>query len=199
MGLFDILFGGSHPKQARLDPIFALTTAAITFETELGWVPRGRAGVVLRPPAGQDYRATEKELRELLDLASREMKTRFEVRDDEYQYRWLIFEDPDWDDLVALVHLAGQTLAEKGYGTQLLAAVFPFRQEEDPERKGETLYLIFNYKRGAFYPFLPRRGASGARGERDTAEETRIQALLEKELPWEKDFSYWYPLWGCPV
>ncbi|MDH7577103.1 MAG: hypothetical protein QHH75_04580 [Bacillota bacterium] len=197
MGFFDILFGRSRPRQARLDPLFALTTAAITFETELGWVPADRAGLVLRPVATRDFRATEKELRDLLELASRETKTGVEVREDEYRYRWLIFRDPDWDDLVALVHLAGQTLTEKGYGTQLLAAVFPFKQEEDPKGKKDALYLIFNYKRGLFYPFLPR-GDAAAR-ERDTAEETRVQALLEKELPWEKDFSYWYPLWGCPI
>ncbi len=199
MGFFDILFGRSRPRRARLDPLFALTTAALTFKTELGWVTRGRAGLVLRPVRSRDYRTTEKELRDLLELAIQETKTGLKIQTDEYRYRWIVFEDPDWDDLVSLIHLAGQTLAEKGYGTQLLAAVFPFKQEDDPEGKEETLYLIFNYKRGVFYPFLPRGGAAAPAKERDTAEETRIQAFLERELPWEKDLSYWYPLWGCPV
>lgn len=195
MGFFDALFGQSKPPQPRLDPLFALSTAAITFETELGWVPTGRSALVLHPVTSQDFRETEKELRELLDLATQDTKSRIKAENDEYRYRWLVFGDPDWDDLVELVHLAGQTLTEKGYGTQLLAAVFSFCREEASDGPGSTLYIIFSYKRGLFYPFLPLDREKG----RDTTEEMRIYALLEKELPWEKDIGYWYPLWGCPL
>jgi len=194
MGFFDALFGYNKPPQAKLDPLFALSTAAITFETELGWIPAGRSGLVLHPATSQDYRETEKELQELLALAVRETGSGMKAETDEYRYRWLIFQDTDWDDLVELVHMAGQTLSEKGYGTQLLAAVFLFRRNP-PEKRGNSLYLIFNYKRGRFYPFIPL----GREQERDTAEEMRIYALLERELPWEKDVGCWYPLWGCPI
>ena len=36
-----------------------------------------------------------------------------------------------------------------GYGDRLLAAVFAFEEE------GRPLYFIYNFKRGAFYPFVP--------------------------------------------
>jgi hypothetical protein len=195
MGFFDILFGSGKTPEPKLDPLFALSTAAVSFETELGWVPAGSAGLVLRPSAGQDFSSSESELKELLALAMKETGSRLSISDDEYRYRWLVFSDPDWDDLVELVHLAGQTLSEKGFGTQLLAAVFSFKQEEGPAR-GKSLYLIFHYKRGNFYPFIPE--AEGGQ-RRDSAEEMRIYALMERELPWEKDVGYWYPLWGCPV
>ena len=43
-----------------------------------------------------------------------------------------------------------------GYGDRLLAAVFAFEEE------GRPIYFIYNFKRGAYYPFVPGRGA-GAR------------------------------------
>ncbi|MGB4511799.1 MAG: hypothetical protein WBI31_09095, partial [Thermacetogeniaceae bacterium] len=107
-------------------------------------------------------------------------------------YTWLLFADPDWDDLVQLVHLSAQTLKENGYDTQLLAAVFPFKQE----KSNEQLYLIYYYKRGSFYPFIP---ADNQRKQRNYSLEQRVFTMLENELPWEKDTSFWYPLWGCPV
>lgn len=195
MGLFDALFGQSKPPQPKLDPLFALSTAAIAIETDLGWLPAGKAGLVLHPCSNQDYSAAEAETRELLELAARETGSEVEMQTDQYHYRWLLFQDPDWDDLVQLVHLAGQNLQEKGYGSQLLAAVFSFRREVAAPGRGRTMYLIFSYKRGRFYPFIPTSNQE----TRDGAEEMRVYALMERELPWEKNVEYWYPLWGCPV
>ncbi len=194
MGFFDALFGNNRPPGAKLDALFALSTAAVTFEIELGWVPAGRAGLVLHPATSQGYRESEEELRQLLTLAAEETKTEIAMKTDEYGYRWVVFCDRELDDLIQLIHIAGETLAEKGYDTQLLAAVFLLKREP-PEKTGNLLYLIFNYKRGRFYPFIPL----GAAQERDTAEEMRLFALMESELPWEKDVSRWYPLWGCPI
>ncbi|HAA90605.1 MAG: Uncharacterized protein XD63_0317 [Thermoanaerobacterales bacterium 50_218] len=193
MGIFDALFGWTRQPRAQTDPLFALTTAMITMETELGWIPTGKAGLCLKPPSTGDFRMTEKELEELLNLAARETESKVMIKTDEFNYKWLLFEDPDWEDLVTLIHLAGEKLTEEGYGSQLLAAVFSFKQEEQADDR--ILYLIYNYKRGKFYPFLPVRG----RQDRDTSEEMKICALMEKELPWEKNLSYWYPIWGCPL
>ena len=43
-----------------------------------------------------------------------------------------------------------------GYGDRLLAAVFAFEEE------GRPLYFIYNFKRGTYYPFVPK-GNAGAR------------------------------------
>jgi hypothetical protein len=56
------------------------------------------------------------------------------------------------------------------------------------------LYLVYAYKRGAFYPFVPR----GERG-RDNAMELRLQAGLGRELPIEPELERWYPVWDAPV
>ncbi len=42
-----------------------------------------------------------------------------------------------------------------GYGDRLLCAVFSF------EENGQPLYFIYNFKRGKYYPFVPK--GKGAR------------------------------------
>ena len=191
MGFFDALFGRNKPPKAQIDPFFALSTAVISF-AELGWKSSGRCGLALKPATSIYFQTAAEELRELLQLSIIETKTKLEIQDDQYHYRWLIFTDPDFDDLVGLVHMSAQTLRENGYDTQLLAAVFHFEQQTKPA----PLYMIYNYKRGTFYPFIP----TGSKSERrDSNEEQRLFTMLERELPWEKDISLWYPIRNCPV
>ena len=77
-----------------------------------------------------------------------------------------------------------------GYGDRILAAVFAFRDEA-----GKPVYWIYNYKRGAFYPFVP----AGGEQRRDNERELRLKAQLEKDLPMEPDMARWFPLWGVPL
>ncbi|MDN5344503.1 MAG: hypothetical protein PWQ18_614 [Clostridia bacterium] len=190
MSFWDALLGRTRLPPAKTEPLFALSTAVITLESDLGWRPGGRAGVVLRPAEDSSYAGAREETEELVNLAAREMQSQVEVQRDEYGYQWLIFADQDWEDLVALAHMAGQNLKDTGAGDRLLAAVFRL------QKGGQVLYLIFSYKRGAFYPFIP---VDEENKKRDNAAEMRLAALMDKELPWEKDYTRWYPLWGCPV
>jgi hypothetical protein len=191
MGFLDALFGKNRPPAAKVDPFFALSTALVSI-AELGWESSGRCGLALKPATSLYFQTAAEELRELLQLSISETKTKLKIEDDQYHYRWLLFTDPDFDDLVGLVHMCAQTLRESGYDTQLLAAVFRFEQQV----KAAPLYLIYNYKRGTFYPFLPIDRKSE---KRDAHEEQRLFAMLEKELPWERDISLWYPIRECPV
>ncbi|HEX2495525.1 MAG TPA: hypothetical protein VHK46_01695, partial [Gaiellaceae bacterium] len=75
-----------------------------------------------------------------------------------------------------------------GFGPQLLAAVTRLDGGKHP------VYLVYGYKRGAFWPFVP----TGER-ERDNAEELELKAKLEKELPIEPDISMWFALYGLPI
>ena len=67
-----------------------------------------------------------------------------------------MLEDPDFEDLVVSLNTISSELQGGGYGDRLLACVFAF--EED----GRPLYLIYNFKRGTFYPFVPTPGRSRA-------------------------------------
>ena len=96
--------------------------------------------------------------------------------------------DEHFEDLVTTVHLIGTELAERGFGPQLLAAVFRFDGGRHP------VYMVYGYKRGAFWPFVP----TGER-ERDNPEELELKSKLEKELPFEPDISMWFALFGLPI
>jgi hypothetical protein len=186
-----MLFGRTRLKKANMDDLFALPTAQITLEADVGWKPAGRAGVCLKPVTSGTFAQVEAELRELVEIAARDIGSVVDISTDEYGYRWLVLEDPDFEDLVTRVHLAGRELEEQGYGAQLLSAVFRFRRSSAQSTPG---YVIYNYKRGNFYPFCP----TGDK-ERDNSAELRVSALMEEELPMEKELERWFPVWDCPV
>ena len=56
------------------------------------------------------------------------------------------------------------------------------------------MHWIYNYKRGAFYPFVPAGGGQ----QRDTERELRLKAQIGAELPIEPELERWFPLWGIP-
>ena len=188
MGLRDVLTGRRGLKKAKREALFALPSAAVTMEVELGLKPAGVAAVVFKPLSAGEFVRAENELQELLDVAARESSSRLERRSDDYGYEWLIVRDDQFEDLVTTVHLIASELAERGFSEQLLAAVFRFEGGKGP------LYWIYGYKRGAFWPFVP----TGER-ERDNAEELELKAKLEKELPIEPDISMWFALFGLPI
>lgn len=187
MGFLDVLFGRRRLKDARGEKLFALSSAAVTMQVELGLRPGPAAAVCFKPLSAGEFVRAENELQELLDLTSQQSGSRIRRRSDEYGYEWLIVEDKDFEDLVTTVHLVGSELKARGFGPQLLAAVFPFEG-------AKRVYWIYGYKRGAFWPFVPKEER-----ERDNAEELELKAKLEKELPVEQDLSRWFALFDAPV
>ena len=188
MGIRDVLFGRKGLKTAKREALFALPAAAVSMEVELGMRPAGAAAVVFKPLSAGEFVRAENEMQELLELAAREAASRIERRTDDFGYEWLVVRDEQFEDLVSTVHLVGSELAERGFGPQLLAAVFRFDGGKAP------VYWIYGYKRGAFWPFVP----TGER-ERDNAEEMALKAKLEKELPIESDISMWFGMYGAPL
>ena len=99
----------------------------------------------------------------------------------------MILGDADFEDLVVGVN-AG---LDRDPGGRLRrphpAAVFAFRDHRD-----RPLYWIYNYKRGAFYPFVPAGGGSSATtselGSRPRSAGPPVEPELER----------WFPLWGIP-
>jgi len=79
---------------------------------------------------------------------------------------------------------------DAGYGERVLCAVFAFDQGS-----GQPVYWIYNYKRGAFYPFVPK----GTGQERDNERELRLKAQVGADLPLEPELERWFPLWGTPI
>jgi hypothetical protein len=159
-------------------------------DTGLGLKSRQRAGVVFQPIGTADFKQIVAETEELLAGTAEETGTKIKTHDDEYGYRWLILEDPDFDDLVVAMNTVSVELQGAGYGDRLLAAVFAYSDDQ-----GKTVYFIYNFKRGSYYPFVPAPGDKA----RNTEEELRIKAQLARDLPWEADMARWFPLWDIPL
>jgi hypothetical protein len=189
MGLGDVLFGRKKLRGPNLDKLFALTTAQLTLETELNLKPAGVAAVVFKPLSAGEFARAEQEIDELLSVTAQSSGSQVRRRSDTYGFQWLVVRDRDFEDLVTSVHLVSSELDARGFGGQLLAALFAFEGDAKP------VNLIYGYKRGAFWPFIP----TGKDQERDNAEEIRLKNELEGELPIEPDLSRWLGLFGAPI
>jgi hypothetical protein len=183
----DSLLGTTALPKANLDKLFAISAASITMQSEFDQKPSPIAGICFKPVESSQFDAAKAEIEELLAFSSRETGSKTRLLTDEYHFTWVILEDPDFDDLVAGIHLVSQTFIEKGFGDYLLCAIFRFGDQK-------PVYWIYNFKQGRYYPFIPVAGK-----KRDSAAEFRIRSMMERELPIEKDVGKWYPLWGIPL
>jgi len=191
VGLRDVLLGKKKLAGPARERLFALTTAAVTLDTELGLRTAGAAGVVFKPLSAGEFVRAENDLQQLLDAVASSSGSKLERREDSFGYTWIIVRDPDLEDQVATIHAVAQGLEEQGFGSQLLAAVFKFDGGKHP------VYWIYGYKRGAFWPFVPT--GEDQKQKRDNAEELELKAKLEKELPVEQDLSRWFGVFDAPL
>jgi PspAB-like protein len=190
MGFLDALLGKRKVKGPAPDRLFAISTAYVGLDAQQGIKTRGAAGIVFQPLATGDFRQIVEDMQEVLSGTGSEMGSSVETKDDEFGYRWMIVRDPDIEDLAVAVNAVSDALAVGGYNDRVLAAVFPF---EDADRR--SVYLIYNYKRGTWYPFVPAPGDK----QRNTERELQIKAATGPELPFEPELERWFPLWGIPI
>lgn len=207
MSLRDILTGRHEVKgPAAKDRLFAITTAYITLQAEHGIEPDGRAAIVFQPLSSADFEAAIKEMEDVVRETGAESGTQVATQDDSYGYRWMVLSNPSGsasvEDLAVGINAVSSSIEAAGHGERLLCAVFAFKDAQK-----QPVYFIYNYKRGYWYPFVPKgpaasSGASGGEfkaGERSTERELQIKAQIGSELPIEPELERWFPLWGIPI
>jgi hypothetical protein len=57
-----------------------------------------------------------------------------------------------------------------------------------------TGFLVYLFKRGTFYPFVP-----DGKEHRDMEQELKLKSLVSNDLAIEADLDRWFPLWELPV
>ena len=188
MGILSALFGRTKLKDPDREGFFSIVNAAFDLRGRTDLRILNEAGLVMNPAESDYFDNLDAELRQLPELSGRATGTRFEITDDDFGTRWVVLDDPDFEDLVSTIHLISETVADHGFANRLLAAAFSF------EFQRRNVYWIYNYKSGKFYPFV----ASGER-ERDNATELRLgEVMKEQRLPVERRLERWYALWGIP-
>ncbi len=190
MGFLDVLTGKRKLAGPAPDRLFAMSTAYVKLETELEISSRGAAAIVFQPLATADFQSIVRDTEELVRATAKDSGTTVDSSDDSFGFRWLILRGKDFDELVVGINAVSGALETGGYGERVLCAVFSF---EDSQKR--PLYWIYNYKRGAFYPFVP----AGGEQQRDNERELVLKAQMGGELPVEPEMTRWFPLWGIPI
>jgi len=185
--LWDALLGRRRPATADLDALFALPTAVITLQTGLDFRPTGAGSVCYRPAEGVAFAQTQADVVELLDADD---GPAVEESHDDYGYSWLLVRhDPsDVSGLVTDLHAVNTTLEARGFGPGLLCSLVGFK-----DTTGRRLAVVYLYKQGTFYPFVPLPGQ-----RRDNLVEIQVRDLVGADLPWEQSLQRWMPVWGAP-
>jgi len=189
LGLTDALFGRKKLKGPNEDSLFALTTACVTLQTELGLKPAGVGAVTYKSLSSGDFMRVDNDAEALVKDAARSSGGEVERKTDSFGFEWVIIHDPHIEDQVTAVYAVAQELTEQGFGGQLLAAPFRFDGGKNP------VYWIYGFKRGKWWPFIP----TGEGQNRDNATELELKAKLEPELPIEPDLTRWLGLFDAPI
>lgn len=190
MGLLDIITGKRKLAKPAMDRLFAISTADVTFQTELGLTTRGAAAVVFQALDTVDFAAIVRDMEAVVRATASDSGTVVETSDDSYGFRWLVLRGGALDDLVVGIHAVATALESGGYGERLLCSVFAFN-----DARNRPIYWIYNFKRGSFYPFVPAAGEQ----RRDNERELVLKAQIGRELPIEPELERWFPLWGTPI
>ncbi len=191
MSLLDALLGRDKPAKSKTEALFALTTCEPTLVTELNLSPTNHAAISFRPVSSGDWTSMEQEIDDLLKVSTRDAPLEWKSFADDYGFKWIVLKANEFENLVATINMIGDELGSHGFGEQLLAAIVQLK-----DQNGRSAYLIYNYKRGTFYPFVPNPDRAQ---DRLNAEEFRMSGVLKGELPIEKEIEAWYPLWGVPL
>jgi hypothetical protein len=195
VGLRDILTGRHQVKAPAPDRLFAITTAYVDLQAEHQVDPSGSAAIVFQALATSEFESTIKDMEEVVSATGGDNGTTVKTEDDSYGYRWMILRSPagkpSVEDLAVGINAVSSSIETAGFGERLLCAVFGFT-----DAKGQRIYFIYNYKRGAWYPFVP---APGDAQERSVERELQLKAQVGSELPLEAEIERWFPLWGIPI
>jgi len=190
VGLFDVITGKRKLAKPAADRLFALSTAYVTFQAQLEIATTGAAAIVFQALETADFTEIVREMEEVVRATGEDAGGDVRSHTDQFGYRWMVLQEPEFDDLVVGINAVSSSLEAGGYGERILCAVFAFKDAD-----ARALYLIYNYKRGAFYPFAPAAGSQ----QRDTERELRLKPQLAAELPIEPELERWFPLWGIPI
>jgi hypothetical protein len=186
MGLLDTILGRSKPVKPDLDELFALPSAAVTLQAGMNLRPTGVGSVCVKPVEGGGFAG----LREQIDQLLAADNDKYESSTDSFGFTWLTRHgDPDdLQDLVGDLHTVNASLADAGFGPALLCTLVVFGGDG-----GSPVGLVYLYKRGSWYPFVPT-----GKDKRDNARELQVRATLGNDLKVEPDLSRWFPVYGAP-
>jgi len=187
VGFWDSILGRSKPPKADLDVLFGVPQAALSLQAE-GFAFTGVGAVCFRD---SDGRADDEVIASAEAMVRTDPTASVALSHDEFGFSWFEVSRPGGEvsALVTDLHAVNSTMAEHGFDTALLCSTVVF------ERDTHRLALVYLFKQGTFYPFVPDPAAAR---RRDNPTELQIRALVEGDVPIEPELGRWLALWGAP-
>jgi hypothetical protein len=191
MGFLDAILGRSAPPPADLDVLFSVPQAALSLEVA-GFTATGLGAVCFRDAEGQVDDAVVGDAQKLITT---DASSAVEIIDDEHGFRWLTVTRAPGDvtGLVTDLHAANSSLVDAGFGGGLLCSTVVFTAPG-----GGPCALVYLFKQGTFYPFVPLAGLPGTSRRRDNALELQVRGLVGDDVPVESKLDRWLAVWGAP-
>ena len=176
--LGDILFGRKKLKEPAAERLFALSTAAVTLQTECSLTPAGDSALIFKPLSAGEFTSTENDAEELLRSVAQGQGS-----DDRPQDRLVRLRVGDRPRPAARRPGRRRPRARVGARGARLRRPAPRRRVQVRRQRSarHPVYWIYGFKTGTWWPFVP----TGEKQERDNAHELELKAKLEKELPVE--------------
>ena len=139
MALKDLFGRRKRVASVARDRLFALSTARVTLEVELGLRTAGVGAVVYKPMSAGEFARAASDVEQLLDAVAVEAGSKIERKSDSFGFEWLIIRDNDLEDLVTGANPSLPS-SNAGFGPQLLAAPFRFSGGKNP------VYFVYGFK-----------------------------------------------------
>src|SRR5919112_5200834 len=115
--------------------ISALSTAYVKLDNKLGLKSTGRCGILVKNVDIPEFSGMKQYINNFLSNVSdkQNMGWDFSYRSivDNYGYLWFILEGKAIEDIAVAINAIGDTIHEKGFSRQLLAAIFEFTSGYD--------------------------------------------------------------------
>ena len=190
MGLLDVLTGKRKIKKPAPDRLFAMSTAGVTLDTELGLKSAGKAAIVFQPLGTADFDAIVADMEELVKGTGEETGT--------------AVEKPTTSSATA-----GWSSPTPTSRTSWSAST---RSRPRSRPAATASACCARCSRSATPRTSPSTGSTttsaapstrscprGGEQQRDSERELRLQAQIGAELPVEAQLERWFPLWGIPI
>ena len=192
MGFLDVLTGKRKLAGPAPDRLFAMSTAYVTLETELAiTTPRARAAIVFQPLSTADFDSI------VTRHGGGRARHRRATAAPRSRPPTTATASAGWSSAATTSTISWSastpSAARWRPAATATASCAPCSPSQDAQQR--PLYWIYNYKRGAFYPFVP----AGGEQQRDNERELVLKAQIGAELPVEQELERWFPLWGIPI
>lgn len=186
MGFLDSLLGRSKPPPADLDVLFSVPQAALSLQAA-GFAATGQGAVCFRDSEGA---ADDRVVEDARAVIGTDRAAQVELSDDPHGFRWLTVTRPTGDvtGVVTDLHAVNSSLVDAGFGGGLLCSTVLFTTPA-----GGPLGLVYLFKQGTFYPFVPLAGQ-----RRDNGVELQVRGVVAGDVPVEEKLDRWLALWGAP-